>query len=172
MTIFSCGPQTPRRPKEPPWWGPLSSPCLHRQKAPAEEPRLRKASNILPLTSKLKISLSQRAGNLEQLFGQDCQAILQSGTHRLVYLFDQDCSQDCQAILQSWSPQGKLVGEQVGQVGQGGSKIAKQSCNLGLHKCTLVGKQVGQVGQGGGARLLGSLAPPRLAKDCQDGSAQ
>ena len=69
------------------------------------------------------MAIAQCAGNLEQLFElfeQDCQAILQSWSRRLVYLFDQDCKRGRNnansnlAILVSKKV--KLVGEQVGQV--------------------------------------------------------
>ena len=59
--------------------------------------------------------VKQCAGNLEQIFEQHFQAILQSWSRRLVYvsLLYQDCreggGQDCQATLRSWSPNGKIV---------------------------------------------------------------
>ena len=52
--------------------------------------------------------------------------------------------QDCQAILLPGPPTGKLVGEQVGQAGQGGGSKITSNLAILVSKGKLVGEQVGQ----------------------------
>ena len=52
--------------------------------------------------------------------------------------------QDCQATLQPGPPTGKLVGEQVGQAGQGGGSKVTSNLAILVSKGQLVGEQVGQ----------------------------